>query len=95
MAVARYAWFGDNFRSEPVAPDTDEAKSFSAILGRVADAVNPFGFAFVADVLLPPLFGGIRDGPGHRANLFEPLDNGHADKLQGVHWPRVRRFWVS
>jgi hypothetical protein len=50
-----------------VAPDAGEIKSLAAILGRVANPVEPFDFVFVQDALSLSFFGGVRDASGtHR-----------------------------
>ena len=60
--------------------------SFSAILGGIADPVEPFNLKLPAQGTLLPLFGGIRDGFGELANLFDHPDEGQIDAFQGVHY---------
>jgi hypothetical protein len=53
----------------------------SAILRRVADAVQPLGFQFVQDRLLLPLPDGIGNRLRKLAGLFAQLDNGQINEL--------------
>jgi hypothetical protein len=70
-----------------------ESKSLPEILRRVAYPVEPFGFMFVQHELLAPLLGGIRNGLGKQAGLFEQSDDGQANELQYVH-KRGQQFYL-
>jgi len=61
---------GSNFQSLP------------QILGRVAYPVEPFGFKFVSNRLLPPVLEGIRDSLRKQPNLLDQLDDRHTNELQ-------------
>jgi hypothetical protein len=56
-----------------------------AILRRVANPVEPFGFPFVQDRLPLSLPAGICNRLGQRADLFEQLNECLTNELQGVH----------
>jgi hypothetical protein len=55
--------------------------SLAAILQRVANPVQPFGFIFIQDTLPLPLPDGFRDGFWNQANLLDPLDEGQVNKF--------------
>jgi hypothetical protein len=63
----------------------DGDKSFSEILVRVANPVEPFGFKIVPNHLLPPLLQGVRDRAGKEPDLPDQLDEAHTKQFQGVH----------
>jgi hypothetical protein len=54
-------------------------KLFPAILGRVANPVEPFGLVAVQDGLPLAFLCGVRQGLGQMAHLFKPLAAGCAD----------------
>lgn len=60
-------------------------RSLAQILRRVADPVEPFGFKFVPNHLLPSLPDGIRDSLGKRPGLFGQVDDGQANEFQRMH----------
>jgi hypothetical protein len=61
---------------------THEAlKLLPAILQRVANPVQPFGFTLVQDDLPLPLLDGVRDVFGDRADLLDHLDNGQINQF--------------
>ena len=60
-------------------------KSFPAILGRVADAIQPFGFKFVEHDLLPPVPEGGRKGLGQPGDFSDQPGRRQADELKRVH----------
>ena len=71
-----------------------ELNLLPTILRRVADPVEPFGFKFVQNDLLPPLLDGIRDSLGKQPGLFDHADDGQANKLQCVHRP-IQQFSLN
>lgn len=54
---------------------------FPAILRRVANPVQPFGFSFVQDRPPLSLLDGIRDGFGKQADLLDQSDEGWVNKI--------------
>jgi hypothetical protein len=56
-----------------------------AILRRVANPVEPFGFPFVQDRLPLSLPAGVGHCLRQRADLFDQLNDGPVNELQGVH----------
>jgi len=53
----------------------DRAVSFSKILGRVANAVKPFGFSFVQNDLPPPVLDSNRNGSAKTPCLFDQMND--------------------
>ena len=66
--------------------------SLAQILRRITDPVEAFGFLFVPRNLPPSLLDGIRDGLGEETNLFDQLEEGQANELQGIHKVASRPF---
>jgi hypothetical protein len=60
-------------------------KSLPKILQRIAYPVEPLGFKFVPNNPRPSLLDGIRDRLWKGPNLFDQLEDGQANELQGVH----------
>ena len=64
---------------------TRTIKSSPAILRRVANPVEPFGFPFVQDRLPLALFAGVGHRLGQRTDIFDQLNYGPINELQGIH----------
>ena len=64
---------------------TRTIKLSPAILRRVANPVEPFGFPFVQDRLLLSLLAGVGHRLRQRADLLDELNDGQANVFQGVH----------
>jgi len=60
-------------------------RSSALILRRVAEPVESFGFKFLQSDLPPPLLDGKPDRLGKLRGLFDQMEEGPADELQGVH----------
>ena len=68
-----------------------EGGLFSAILMRIADAVQPFDFHFVHQFLLLPSLEEVRDGFGQQPDLFDQFKQNQADEFKYFHG----RFFVA
>jgi hypothetical protein len=62
-------------------PPTSAIKSSPAILQRVANPIQPFGFTFVQDSLMLSLLDGIRDSFGNQADLLDQLEKSQANEF--------------
>ncbi len=65
-------------------------KSFSTILRRIADPVDPFNFICVQNDLQPPLRDGMGDRLGKPLGLFDQSNQAQPNELQQLHWD----FWL-
>lgn len=61
--------------------ETRAIKSSPAILRRVANPVEPFGFPFVQNRLPLSLFAGVCHRLWQRADLFDQLNDGQVNEL--------------
>jgi hypothetical protein len=62
-----------------------EFLSFPKILGGVAYPVEPLGFEFVSNRLLPPLLDGFHERLGQQPNLLDQSEGYQAKEFHYVH----------